>query len=757
MTINVDDVNQVPTAYASALNDPDHIQGDGTVDESTDVTIYGFATDPDLYDNPITQFTWTQVHDTMGNPLIGNDPIVTLLPNPSSQTPTFTAPAVANGLQQIDLVFRLTVSDGTASSGPSYVTIHVLNTNDPPLPDLTVNGSHPVNNDPVQVGHGTVVTLDGSTSTDPNPADIPNLTYKWEQVSGTGVTLSPPSGFSSNPVATFIAPAVGTTLTFRLTVSDGDFEVPKEVNIVVVENNHPPVADAGQDQTVPEGALADLNGSAFDPDSDTPLTFSWEQTAGPGVTLMSESPDNSHMSFVAPTFGGQGGSLRFKVIVTDPHNASGTDEVTVNVYPNRPPVPEAGGQQTVNEGTTVGLNGSATDLDNNQLTYTWSQVSGPTVALSDIHDRSATFMAPEVPCSVVVVVMRLTVNDGYVNAFDDVTINIANLNYNPTASAGGVQSVNEEQLVTLNGSLSTDLDTEEIPSLTYQWMQTDGPGVTLAYDNVNDPQHIHPTFTAPDIPGGDPNATVTLKFSFTVTDLCGGSGTDTATITVANFAHPPIAVVQGPATVNEHTSGVMLSGTGCYDPDGDSFGYNWTQCAGPAVTLTGADSATPSFDAPWVSADTQLKFKLTVTDIYGLSSSAFVTLTVLNVNDPPTLVNPRPDVGVLWPPNHQLVAVHILGMVDPQNNATITIDSVRQDELTNGLGDGDTPIDAIINADTVLLRAERSGNRDGRVYHVCFTAADPEGSVTGCVNVMVPKSKKTDAAIDNGGNFDSTH
>ena len=59
--------------------------------------------------------------------------------------------------------------------------------------------------------------------------------------------------------------------------------------------------------------------------------------------------------------------------------------------------------------------------------------------------------------------------------------------------------------------------------------------------------------------------------------------------------------------------------------------------------------------------------------------------------------------------------------------------------------------------DTVDLRAERSGNRDGRVYRVSFTVADPEQSASGIVRVMVPKSKKTDAAIDSGGNYDSTH
>jgi hypothetical protein len=55
----------------------------------------------------------------------------------------------------------------------------------------------------------------------------------------------------------------------------------------------------------------------------------------------------------------------------------------------------------------------------------------------------------------------------------------------------------------------------------------------------------------------------------------------------------------------------------------------------------------------------------------------------------------------------------------------------------------------------VLLRAERSGNGDGRVYHIHFTASDPEGSASGVVTVTVPHSKKK-PAIDGGELYNST-
>jgi large repetitive protein len=762
VTINVDDLNQMPTAYASAVSDPNTIQPEGTVDESTDVTIYGFGTDPDYYDNPITRFTWTQVHDTSGAPLLPSDPHVTSDPafDPTAQTPTFTAPPVANGLQQIDLVFRLTVSDGVVSSGPSYVTIHVVNTNDPPIPALTVNGS---SDNPVQVGEGTSVTLDGITSTDPNntPSD-PNhdtLTYKWEQIGIPDVGLPAPA-FSSNAVAIFTAPLVETTLTFRLTVSDGDFEVSKEVSVKVVETNHPPTADAGQPQTVPEGGRAVLDGSAsYDKDSDD-LTFLWTQTAGPTVNLIDATTSNPN--FVAPKFGGFGGSLTFQLIVTDTHNASSAPSyVVVSVYPNRPPIPNAGNDQTIDERTGVAsLSGSATDLDDpsgNTLTFSWEYVSGPAIDLQpDASDPSkATFIAPEVPCGDAAVVMKLTVNDGYVDAFDYMTINIKNVNRTPTADAGSPQNVSELGTVVLDGSKSTDFDFDA--TLGFYWTQTGGPAVTLS-----DAHAAAPSFTAPEIfPGGDPAAFVDLAFHLVVTDGCDGSATGDTTVHVANTPHAPTAVAQGPPTASEGGSTVMLDGSGSSDPDGDQLTYGWIQTDGPAVPggLTGATSATPSFNTPWVSADTSLKFKLTVSDGYGGSSCAYVTVTVLNINTPPTLVNLRADVPVLWPPDHRLVPVHILGVVDPDQapyNATITINSVTQDEPTNGLGDGDTPIDAIINGDTVLLRAERSGKGDGRVYHVCFTAADPEGSVSGCVDVIVPHDKKTDPAKNSGPAFNST-
>ena len=68
---------------------------------------------------------------------------------------------------------------------------------------------------------------------------------------------------------------------------------------VVPAVNHPPVANAGINQTVNETATVTLNGIASDPDPDDKLTYSWTQIAGPEITLSNNS-ETTNPSFTTP-------------------------------------------------------------------------------------------------------------------------------------------------------------------------------------------------------------------------------------------------------------------------------------------------------------------------------------------------------------------------------------------------------------------------------------------------------------------------
>ena len=93
------------------------------------------------------------------------------------------------------------------------------------------------------------------------------------------------------------------------------------------------------------------------------------------------------------------------------------------------------------------------------------------------------------------------------------------------------------------------------------------------------------------------------------------------------------------------------------------------------------------------------------------------------------------------------------------NTVTLQITTVTQDEPVNGLGDGDSSPDAVIQVsdptDSVLIRAERSGTGNGRVYSIGFTASDGFESCNGTVEVTVPHSRKS-GAVDDGQGYDST-
>ncbi len=132
------------------------------------------------------------------------------------------------------------------------------------------------------------------------------------------------------------------------------------------------------------------------------------------------------------------------------------------------------------------------------------------------------------------------------------------------------------------------------------------------------------------------------------------------------------------------------------------------------------------------------------------------TLTV--VNAPPVCATAVVTPGRIWPPNHKLKLVSIGGVTDPDGDpVTVKVTSVFQDERTDHTGDGKTCPDATgLGTAGVILRAERSGQLDGRVYHLFFQAEDGRGGLCASqVTVCVPHDNNR-ACMDQGALFDST-
>src|SRR5689334_9092683 len=140
--------------------------------------------------------------------------------------------------------------------------------------------------------------------------------------------------------------------------------------------NHPPVANAGVNQTVNETDSVTLNGIASDPDpnDNDKLTYLWTQTAGPYTKLKNSNTTNP--SFIAPTVSSDR-VLKFLLTVRDDKGATSNNSAVVVItvkHVNHPPIANVGQEnQVANPGDIATLDGSKSkDPDNGDtLSYSW--------------------------------------------------------------------------------------------------------------------------------------------------------------------------------------------------------------------------------------------------------------------------------------------------------------------------------------------------------------------------------------------------
>lgn len=231
-------------------------------------------------------------------------------------------------------------------------------------------------------------------------------------------------------------------------------------------SNHPPVPNAGPNQTVTVGDTVNLSGTGTDADGDA-LTFSWRLLSVPtGSATTLNVWSTSKANFVADV----AGTYRLELIADDGKVSNGGSVVsitsTVKTAFNLTPIAKAGVDKNVAVGTTVNLNGAASyDPNGDAITFRWSFISKPS-------GSNATFDTPTSATpsfkadSLGLYVIGLNVNDGKSTS---------------TTSQVIVNSVTENNLAQISNSHLNPVSYGKINLLIASGLDQDNP----QQDNLN--------------------------------------------------------------------------------------------------------------------------------------------------------------------------------------------------------------------------------------------------------------------------------
>jgi glucose/arabinose dehydrogenase len=213
-----------------------------------------------------------------------------------------------------------------------------------------------------------------------------------------------------------------------------DTHVTREAKVSITVGSVPPIAqitDPRPGRAFVDGETVAYSGFATDMD----------ETLGPNAlrwtVILHHNAHEHHYqdsigptgSFVAVGHGTTTDTIAYEIVLTATDSTGLSDVQRIIIPENKSAVANAGVDQTVTcaPSPAVMLDGrGSSDPDDQPLTYSWTQLSGPTVLLSGANTATPHFAAP-VLSGGAVLSFQLSVSDGNASTLDTVTVTVPNL------------------------------------------------------------------------------------------------------------------------------------------------------------------------------------------------------------------------------------------------------------------------------------------------------------------------------------------
>ncbi len=508
---------------------------------------------------------------------------------------------------------------------------------------------------------------------------------------------------------------------------------PATVNITINPVNDAPAA-VDDEATTNEDTSVTIDVLANDSDVDGDMLTVDSVTNG-----NSGSVANNAASVTYTPNANYNGMDSFSYQVCDADGACAAATVTITIAPINDAPAAIDDQAATNEDTSVTIDVLANDLDVDGDILTVDSVTNGSNGMVVNNGSNVTY-APN-PNFNGMDSFSYTVSDGNGgSATANVSVTVSPVNDAPVA--GDDAAITDEDVAVVIAVLANDSDVDGHPLI------VESVTPPLNGTVVNNGSNV--TY-AP-----NPNFNGTDSFSYTLSDRNGGSATANVSVTVSPVNDAPVAGDDA-AITDEDVAVVIAVLANDSDVDGDPLTINTVT---PPLNGTVVNNGSNMTYAPNPNFNGTDSFSYQVCDAAGACAAATVTITITAVNDPPICTAVYPSKDFLWPPEYQMETVTVLGVTDPEGDlTTITITGILQDEPTSGLEDGDmSPDGQGVGTDTALVRAERSGQGNGRMYHIIFSATDGHGgSCEGTVLVGVHHDQGSQGGVvDDGPSYDST-